>query len=336
MNETSLYMNNKVVDEIERWIDLQKLEAKYQSKIECTGAFVIVPVPVLDGTDTGQERYQGNLSEVICYVQKTFPACTMNAFHGYFIKKHIHYDSNPFDALSSIKFEQITKGRLGANVIKCKSADHVPIIRTTTPYQQPAQIINANYTDLLRRLHDSFNHAKDFNNAMVEVYDNSYRNMKFHTDQAQDMDPKSYICLFSCYDDPNTNNLRRLVVKSKLYDDEFSVILEHNSAVFFSVENNDKFVHKIVLNNSNGVPTKWLGVTLRASKTYVTFKDGVPYLDTQPLRMAKGDEVNQVRHCKRVENTTIGSKYPELDFTLSPGDLLPPILLVPYSLPHSY
>jgi hypothetical protein len=116
----------------------------------------------------------------------------------------------------SIKFEDICKGRKGAILIDCKD-DEIPIIRTTTNYSEPAQhftdpqyilikiiknVIKASLND--NEFYDN-EFTIDFNNAMIEVYDNVYHKMGFHTDQSLDLQEDSYICLFSCYETPPVN-----------------------------------------------------------------------------------------------------------------------------------
>lgn len=46
---------------------------------------------------------------------------------------------------------------------------------------------------------------------MIEIYDSKYRKIKFHTDQAFDLVEDSHICIFSCYNDINTEKLERIV-----------------------------------------------------------------------------------------------------------------------------
>ena len=94
--------------------------------------------------------------------------------------------------------------------------------------------------------------------------------------QTLDLNKNYYICIFSCYDDPTTKNLRKLKIKDKITNECFDVILDHNSIVLFSVNINQKHLHKIVL-EQNGSNDLWLGITFRQSKTFISFHNEMPY-----------------------------------------------------------
>lgn len=63
--------------------------------------------------------------------------------------------------------------------------------------------------------------------------------------------------MYSCYNNAETKNLRKLRVKKKQLSNEcnnkcdkhFDIILEHNSVVIFSVDINSKYLHSIILEN---------------------------------------------------------------------------------------
>jgi len=133
--------------------------------------------------------------------------------------------------------------------------------------------------------------------------------------------------------------LRHLVIRNKAEkatSKSFSIPLTHNSLVVFSVADNAKYQHKIVLAPSDepvsarafaeSEKDKWLGFTWRQSKTFITFHGNVPLLaDKRPLTLATSDQRHELYKYRKLENTTTGFVYPKLDFTLSPGDLLTPI-----------
>ena len=157
------------------------------------------------------------------------------------------------DLKNSIQFENVINGRNGAIITKPKSIDlsksnQYPIVRTTTIYKQPAQQFQKIHDELVYRIqkhHPDMN--LEFNNALVELYDNKYRKMGYHSDQALDLEDDSYICLFSCYEN-NSNNprdYRKLIMKNKVDNNTSDIILENNSAVLFSTDDNKCHLHKI-------------------------------------------------------------------------------------------
>ena len=96
--------------------------------------------------------------------------------------------------------------------------------------------------------------------------------MGFHTDQALDLKDELFICLFSCYNDPDTKSLRKLVVKNKSTNNSFDIKLEHNSVIIFSVKTNREYLHKIILDSSESKDL-WIGATFRYSKTSIYFSN---------------------------------------------------------------
>jgi hypothetical protein len=201
----------------------------------------------------------------------------------------------------------------------------VPLVRTTSAYEQPPQRFRPVHQELVARIEACFARSLRFNNCMAELYETSYRKMGFHTDQAQDLEEDSWICLFSCYESPDPKGCRALVVQRKGSEECARVLLDHNSAVLFHTDTNRRHVHKIVLENQS--KSRWLGLTFRCSKTRVRFVDGVALLGDRPLRLAETpDERQSVFHHKGAENATDGLySYPELDYTLSPSDLMEPV-----------
>ena len=243
-----------------------------------------------------------------------------------FTKSLLHFDNNPFKDLSyQVEFEDITKGRMGTILVSTDD-EMIPIIRTTTKYKNPVQKFNNSHFDLIKKIKESYQiNDLDFNNGMIEIYDSSYYKMGFHTDQSLDLQDNSYICLFSCYDNPdNTKDYRKLKVINKLTNEQTEIILEHNSAVLFSTNNNKKHKHKIVLDPPNNSNTKWLGITLRLSKTFVKFINNLPYIypNNKILKLANDDEQKEFYINKSKENKEINHTYPDINYTISPSDLL--------------
>ena len=157
--------------------------------------------------------------------------------------------------------------------------------------------------------------------------------MNYHSDQCLDLDSNSYIGLFSCYENPNQlteKNLRKLIVKDKVSNDEFEISLTHNSVVLFSLETNTKFLHKIILEalpnpKSLTMDNKWLGITFRKSKTFIQFKDNIPYFPNGELfELANDEQQSEFYKLRGQENYNLNFVYPKLTYTLSMGDTLIP------------
>lgn len=247
-------------------------------------------------------------------------------------------DKNLFnDLLTSVEFESTGKGRLGNHLVKVDD-QNIPIVRTTTRYSIPA----VRFSEIHNTLVDTINHTivtnhpeisvQNFNNALIEVYDSTYTKMNFHSDQALDLVNHSFIGLFSCYEQPDELeecHLRKLIVKDKITNEEFEIILDHHSVVLFSCEANQKFQHKIILNsqpNSKNNDNKWLGITFRQSKTNIKFKNNLPYFPTGELfTLADKEQESEFFQLRSQENKSLNFIYPNLTYTLSTGDILVPI-----------
>lgn len=128
-------------------------------------------------------------------------------------------DYDIFDQLSSsVILESIVNGRVGGNIVDFKdNSSLIPIVRTTTVYNNPSQQMKPIHYELIDKIKKVTNIKNlEFNNALVEMYDMQYRNMGFHTDQSLDLEDDSYICIFSCYKngyDPSSQ--RKLVIQNK-------------------------------------------------------------------------------------------------------------------------
>lgn len=197
-----------------------------------------------------------------------------------FNKFILNFQFNLFEhLLKSTEFENIINGRKGANLVDYKNG-LIPLVRTTTVYHKPYQKfldIHYNIIDNIKKTcyHDNFK----FNNALIEVYDSNYTKMGYHSDQSMDLQQKSYICIFSCYNNPTTKNLRTLRIKNKLTNESFDILIEHNSIILFSLDINSKYLHKIIL-ESKVSDDLWLGMTLRYSKTIIQHIDNKVYFNS--------------------------------------------------------
>jgi hypothetical protein len=118
-----------------------------------------------------------------------------------FYKIDLTYSDNFRSLSTGTIFEDITKGRKGA-VLADLTSDKVPLVRTTTRYNNPVQA----FTDVHYQLMDIIRSVDSnllFNNALIEIYNDNYVTMGFHSDQALDLEENSYICIFSCYENAN-------------------------------------------------------------------------------------------------------------------------------------
>lgn len=234
-------------------------------------------------------------------------------------------DSNIFEDLSnSVVLEKITSGRKGAVVTDVKDG-LVPIVRTTTCYFTPAFYFSAVYKILIEEIREvTKNKELMFNNALVEIYNSEYRKMGYHSDQSLDLDPESFICIFSCYD-KDTHDVRKLIIKNKTTNEVSELLMPHNSIILFSTDTNKKYLHKIILDTCK-TNSQWLGVTFRLSKTFVSFRNGTPYIGEKILRYVDGKESSEFYKMRSEENKKVDYEYPEIDYTISISDTFEPIV----------
>ena len=124
-----------------------------------------------------------------------------------FKKIIIDNEENLFDQLKgSTNFENVINGRQGTVLVDCKD-NLVPIVRTTTMYDIPAQQFLPIHQHIIKKINDNINiginigtnNELKFNNALIEIYNPTYKKMRFHSDQALDLENNSYIAVFSCY-----------------------------------------------------------------------------------------------------------------------------------------
>jgi hypothetical protein len=124
-------------------------------------------------------------------------------------------DYDIFDELSkSTVFENLVEGRQGANLI-----DHnnnlIPLVRTTTIYNNSVQPFLPIHYNIINKIKEATNKDLLFNNAMIEIYDEKYTKMRYHTDQSLDLQPNSFICIFLCYHNFLSYGTRKLKINSK-------------------------------------------------------------------------------------------------------------------------
>ncbi len=254
-----------------------------------------------------------------------------------FNKIHLPLENNLFNELSnSVEFEKITNGRIANQLVNIEN-NLIPIVRTTSKYSIPAQ----NFADVHHLISNTINQTlikndfpiQYFNNALIEIYNLQYLKMNFHSDQSWDLEDNSLIGVFSCYefpDDLSEQNIRKLKIKDKTTNEEFDISLSHNSVILFSTETNKKYQHKIVLDIDSKIKkplieNKWLGITFRTSKTYINFKNDLPFFSNgEQLTLANEEEEKIFFKLRGEENKSLEFAYPFLNFTISLADTLQP------------
>ncbi|AYV86589.1 MAG: hypothetical protein Sylvanvirus4_3 [Sylvanvirus sp.] len=272
--------------------------------------------------------------------------------------------TNLFEQLTaSLQFEDIAPGRKGANLVAVTKEMNpsnviIPLVRTTSIYTHSSQQMMPIHHKLMKYIQnvsigESYSNdlkGLEFNHALIEIYQPTYRRMRFHSDQALDLADNSCIGIYSCYEevgsvqhDARSFNKRKLKIKDKDSKESFEISLDHHSVVLFSTSTNKKYLHKIVLDNISSPLSNpsWLGITFRVSKTFVQFVDEIPYFyfthiqntqqikgDLMRLRLVNEIEKKQFLKYKAIENgptknEEYNMEYQKIDYTLSPGDLKP-------------
>lgn len=161
-----------------------------------------------------------------------------------------------------------------------------------------------------------------FNNAMAEVYDPEYTKMRFHTDCALDLEDASQICIFSCYEDEH-DVPRKLVIRDKVSREVQETSMDHSSIIVFDTGANSRHVHKIV--SGGRARARWLGLTMRTSKTFVTRQPDETIVFHDGLRMLTATEDDRKRffQMKKKENELTDFRYPHVQFSLADFRLQP-------------
>ncbi len=218
-------------------------------------------------------------------------------------------DTPTYADLRAYAGESVGKGRtMSIHARVCDGM--VPIVRSTTP-MKAAAVEFSKYDDLI-----CTRAGITANNAMVEHYTGEYRTMGFHSDMSLDLQPGSTISLFSVYDGAPG---RKLIVMDKLSNESREIILDNGSVVTFDTDTNARYLHKIVAFGDS----PWIGITYRTSHTWVSWIDSVPYINELPFMLATPDEAKKIYSRRSDENRAIAYEYPNISYTLSPGDLLP-------------
>lgn len=254
-----------------------------------------------------------------------------------FYKVALSFEDNLFIELStSIAFEQVAKGRKGNHLVDVQE-QKIPVVRSTNLFSIPAHVFTHLHqqivTEIMQKSPQSVSPSFAFNNALIEIYDEQYTKMKFHSDQCLDVAPQSYIAIFSCYETPdslNKHTLRTLKVKNKATLEEVDIPLDHHTVVLFSTETNSLYHHKIIATPIGNRPAQlvdvpWLGITFRSSKTFIEFNKDTPYLSTgQPLTLADETQRKAFYKIRGEENKQQNFVFPDITYTLNQGDILPP------------
>ena len=116
------------------------------------------------------------------------------------------------------------------------------------------------------------------------------------------------------------------MIKAKETNDRLTLTLDHGSVVLFSQATNARYLHKIVLPGSSSSDVQWLGLTMRTAKTHICFRDGVPHLPSgTQLTLADEPQRQEFYRLRGQENRSTSFSYPAISYTISEGDLLPPI-----------
>ena len=132
-----------------------------------------------------------------------------------FRRSHLNYGNDTFTKFSeSVVFENVCNGRKAANLADYKN-DLIPLVRTTTSYNNPVQKFLPIHYELVENIRNVSEIKEiELNNAMIEI-EPKYRNMGYHSDQMLDLVEDSYICIFSCYDNisaEKNNDTRKLKI----------------------------------------------------------------------------------------------------------------------------
>ena len=199
------------------------------------------------------------------------------------------------EILKSVELEDLGPGRKGAVLCRDHRFQRV-FMRSTAKFQKPAQSFTP--------LHYALSYGLNANYAIVEVYEASYRRMRFHTDAALDLVPCSDIGIYTCYEDPT--DIRQLILRKKNTKQVECFNLNHHQLFILNYMTNAMCAHKVTGNKAS----KCIVITFYQSKNY------------KAMRLATKEETQQFYDYKFLENTQNGFVYPPLDYTLSPGDMV--------------
>lgn len=251
------------------------------------------------------------------------------------IKKH---------QLSNVKFDfkalfsdadKKNDNRDGIILVKPNKQDEMPIVRSTSSINEPSYCFTKDCDNLIEIIKSALNNNDlEFNNILAERYNSKYKKMNFHTDCACDLDQNknSLIVIFSAYSDPETKTTRTLQIKHKKTGALYETELKHNSIVCFSANDNQEYLHRIMLNEKmNNDNVIWYGLTLRLSKTFIKFtNDNVAmFADTETKIVhidKKCENATKFYKLKSLENATCENPWPtDFIYTLSRCDVVRPV-----------
>lgn len=225
------------------------------------------------------------------------------------------------ELLHSHPWTDLSPDRKAAMLVSPKP-DSIPIVRTTCP-TVACWVFQSVHLRLMQAVDIASCRSHSFNNAMAEVYGPGYTKMRYHTDCALDLENDSRICIFSCYEEKG-DHPRKLVIRDKVNGEVQEILMDHLSVIVFDVRANSRHVHKIVSDGSR-TRGRWLGLTMRTSKTFVT---GQPHglvfrNDGLTMTAATEDEKRWFFELKKFENKSPDFKYPDIRFSLA--DFRPPV-----------
>ena len=168
-------------------------------------------------------------------------------------------------------------------------------------------MFNENHKHLIHQIKKIKN--IELNNAMIECYDNTYKTMGYHSDQELDLADNSYICIYTA------SGNRQLKIKSKETNVETEVHMKPNTLIIFDLNFNRKHLHKIELGNFND---KWIGITLRKSKTYIRYIDEIAYfVETgEIVEVANDIQKKEYYKLRSLENKLIEFKWPHITYNI--------------------
>lgn len=241
-----------------------------------------------------------------------------------FTRLTLDHDQNLFHTLEgTTEFEEITAGRKGAVLVN-NSDGRIPLVRTTTMYKNPVQKFKLVHYNIMNSIRQKAREiCPEFNNALIEVYDNKYCTMGFHSDQALDLAEDSYIAVYSCYENPNEASERKLIINNKISNETSEIVMIHDSVILFGMDVNRQHLHKIILEN-NKTNNRWLGITFRLSKTFIKYIDDKPIIcqTNSVLNLATDEERKMFYKLRGMENNNPDFVYPEINYTISASDLI--------------
>ncbi|VAW75983.1 hypothetical protein MNBD_GAMMA12-2653 [hydrothermal vent metagenome] len=108
------------------------------------------------------------------------------------------------------------------------------------------------------------------------------------------------------------------MIESKTAGTRFEIPLLHNSVVIFSLNINQRFKHKIVLDRSvEEKENHWLGITFRTSKTFVKFHNQQAFLGDTLLTLADEEQKREFYKLRGKENKETDFYYSRINSLLA-------------------